>query len=198
VTRLWPYLGVALPPLALAAVGVTHPTDLTMASSTYWRDLHVATLFVFPLLGISPWLVVRGGARWITWTAAVLGFGYAALYTALDVLSGIGAGGMEMADMAASSDTRVATGTLFHLGTALGALGSYFFIAACAFAGGVAFWRHGWRTLLGTVIVLVGTLLFLERHIYFPVGVLGQLCLAVGWVLVLVAIWRATPKQSAV
>jgi hypothetical protein len=193
VTRIWPYLVVAVPPLALAAVGVTHPTDLTMASSMYWRNLHIATLFVFPLLGVSPWLVVRGGARWITWTAAVLGFAYAALYTALDVLSGIGAGGMEMADMS-SGDTRVATGTLFHLGTALGALGSYFFIAACAFAGGAAFWRYGWRTLAGTFFVLLGSLLFLEKHIYFPVGVLGQLWLALGWVLVLVAMRRSAPR----
>lgn len=179
MTRPWKYIVVAVPPLALAAVGVTHPTDLTMGSSEYWRNLHVATLFVFPLLGISPWLIVRGGARWISWLAAVLGFAYAALYTALDVLSGIGAGGLEMADMGS------ATGTLFHLGTALGALGSYFFIAACAFAGGVEFWRRGWRTLGATVLLIAGSLLFLERHIYFPVGVAGQVLIAAGWVWLL-------------
>jgi hypothetical protein len=45
-------------------------------------------------------------------------------------------------------------------------------------------------------VVLVGSLLFLERHIYFPVGVLGQFAIAVGWVLVLVAIRRRVSTSS--
>jgi hypothetical protein len=35
----------------------------------------------------------------------------------------------------------------------------------------------------GAVLVLVGAVLFLGNHIFFPVGVIGQLCLAAGWVV---------------
>lgn len=174
------FLAVALPPLVLAAVGVTHPMHLTAASAEYWRDLHVAILPVFPLLGFAPWLVVRGGSALLSWIVGILGFVYAAFYTALDVLAGIGAGGLKIDDMG------MATGTLYGLGNHLGFVGSVALIVAAVIAGVAAVRRAGLSALPGAVLVVVGAYLFLLDHIYFPVGVLGQLCLAVGWVLVLV------------
>ena len=41
------------------------------------------------------------------------------------------------------------------------------------------------------LIIAIGAVLFLTRHIFFPLGVLGQLCLAVGGVLLVLARVRA-------
>jgi hypothetical protein len=182
------YVAVALPPLVLAAVGISHPTDLTPGSAEYWRDLHIGILAVFPLLGFAPWIIVRGHNLVLSWVAGILGFLYAAFYTGLDVLAGIGAGGLEHDGM------DMATGTVFRLGRLLGGIGSYAFIAACLVAAAWAFARYRWRALPGAVLVLGGSLLFLERHIYFPVGVAGQLCLAAGWVALLLAARARTSR----
>ncbi|MCU1403864.1 MAG: hypothetical protein JWQ43_167, partial [Glaciihabitans sp.] len=114
---------VALPPLVLAIVGITHPADLTAASALYWRNLHIGILPVFPLLGFAPWLMVRVAApasqrRLLSWVVGVLAIIYAAFYTALDVLAGIGAGGLRLDDMG------MAVGTLYGLGDDLGLVGS--------------------------------------------------------------------------
>jgi hypothetical protein len=177
-------LAVAVPPLVLALVGLTHPTDLDAGSAVYWRDLHIGILPVFPLLGFAPWIVVRGHARWLSWTAGALGFVYAAFYTSLDVLAGIGAGGLAHAGMHES------TGVVFGLADALGLVGSVAFVAACVLAGVFALRMRGLAALPGALLVAAGSLLFLYRHIFFPVGVAGQLCLAVGWVLLVVLVYR--------
>jgi hypothetical protein len=186
-------LAVALPPVALALVGLSHPTRLDADTALYWRDLHIGILPVFPLLGFAPWLVVRGHTRWLSWTAGILGFVYAAFYTSLDVLAGIGAGGLEHEGMG------MARGVLFDLADALGLVGSVAFVAACLLAGGYAVRVRGLRAVPGAVLVVAGSVLFLERHIFFPVGVAGQLCLAVGWVLLVVLVFRrdTEPATSA-
>lgn len=189
--RIGLYLAVAVPPLILAGVGVTHPTNLTAGSAEYWRDLHIAILPIFPLLGFAPWLLVRGRNRWLTIGVGVLAFVYAAFYTGLDVLAGIGAGGLKLDDMG------MATGTVFTLGRNLGAIGAISFIAACLIAGIVAIRSAGPSAIPGAVLVLAGSALLYREHIYFPYGVLGQLCLAVGWVLiVLTRRERAEPQPS--
>ena len=176
-------LAVAVPPLVLAAVGVSHPTDLDAGSAEYWRDLHIGILAVFPLLGFAPWIVVRGHRLWLSWTAGILGFLYASFYTALDVLAGIGAGGLEHAGM------HDATPVAFDLGDRLGLVGSVALVASCLLAGGFAVRMRGIRALPGALLVTLGSVLFLFEHIFFPVGVIGQLCLAVGWVLLVVAMY---------
>lgn len=183
-SRLLLPIAVALPPLILAAVGVTHPMHLTASSAEYWRNLHIAILPVFPLLGFAPWLVVRGNSALLSWIVGILGFIYAAFYTALDVLAGIGAGGLKLDDMG------MATGTLYGLGDSLGFVGSVALIAAGAIAAVFAVVRVGIRAIPGGVLVIVGAYLFLLDHIYFPVGVIGQLCLAAGWLLMLAALRR--------
>lgn len=179
------YVAVAVPPLALAIVGVTHPVQLTATSAEYWQNLHIALLPVFPLLGFAPWLVIRGFDAFLSWLVGILGFVYASFYTALDVLAGIGAGGLKLDHMVS------ATSTMFGLGDKLGFIGSAAFIAACAITGLASFRRFGPLTLPGSVVVVIGTYLFLKDHIYFPLGVIGQLCIAVGWWAVLFAASRA-------
>lgn len=184
----FPYVAVALPPLALAAVGVTHPSDLTPESAEYWRNLHIGILAVFPLLAFAPWLVVRGRTAIVSWTVGVLGFVFAAFYTALDVLAGIGAGGLQF------DGHGDVVGTVFRLGNNLGDVGSYAFVAASVIAAAFSVTWSGARAVPGAVLVIAGSLLFLERHIYFPVGVAGQLCLAAGWVALLAVQGRAQPR----
>ncbi len=185
-------LAVALPPLVLAAVGLTHPMHLTASSAEYWRNLHIAILPVFPLLGFAPWLLVRGYDAFLTWLVGILAFVYAAFYTALDVLAGIGAGGLKLDDMG------MATGTLYGLGDTLGFVGSVAFIAAGAVTALSLVRRFGPWTLPGSAAVIVGAFLFLQHHIYFPLGVVGQLLIAAGWVwLVLVTrrVLASSPSQ---
>jgi hypothetical protein len=38
--------------------------------------------------------------------------------------------------------------------------------------------------------------LFLQAHIYFPVGVIGQLCLALGWAWLYFVVERATRASA--
>ncbi|WP_394770540.1 hypothetical protein [Lacisediminihabitans sp.] len=181
-----PYLTVGLPPLVLAAVGVTHPMHLTASTAEYWRNLHIGILAVFPLLGFAPWLILRGRGAVLSWLVGTLGFLYAAFYTALDVLAGIGAGGLRLDDMGR------ATGTVFGLGRDLGLVGSVALVLAATIAGVVAIASTGRPAIPGALLVVVGSVLFLRDHIYFPVGVLGQLFLAVGWVALLLAARSAT------
>ncbi|MET4783363.1 hypothetical protein [Glaciihabitans sp. UYNi722] len=184
------YVAVAVPSLALAAVGVTHPMHLTDASAEYWRNLHIGTLVVFPLLGFAPWLVVRGHNLVLSWVVGVLAFLYGALYTALDVLAGIGAGGLKLDHFGS------ATSTVFGLGNAIGTLGNFAFIAAVVIAAASALLWARSAAVPGALLVIVGSLLFYDNHIYFPVGVIGQLCLAVGWVAILLALRRPLRQVS--
>lgn len=177
---------VALPPLVLAAIGVTHPMHLTASSAEYWRNLHIAILPIFPLLGFAPWIVARGAGAVVAWIVGVLAFLYAAFYTALDVLAGIGAGGLKLDDMG------MATGTVFGLGNRLGEVGSIAFIAATTIAAVTAVVRFRAAAVAPSVLVVLGSVLFLQAHIYFPVGVIGQLALAVGWAWICVVIERST------
>jgi len=183
---------VALPPFVLAAVGVSHPTFLNPETATYWRNLHIAILLVFPLLGFAPWLVVRGRAAWLSWTVGILGFVYAGFYSALDILAGIGAGALVQAGVPEG------TATVFTFGDGLGQIGSIAFVGACGFAAAYAFMWGGPRTLPGGVLVIIGSLLFMLRHIFFPVGVIGQLCLAAGWVIIVLALAARAKADSTV
>jgi hypothetical protein len=184
--RLGLYVAVALPPLVLAAIGVTHPQHLTMASALYWRNLHIVTLPIFPLLGFSPWLIVRFRHNLaLSWAAGILGFVFAVFYTGLDVLAGIGAGGLKLDSMG------MATTTVFGLGNSLGAIGAIALICAALLAGVVSIVSAGWRAIPGALLVLVGSIFLWRDHIYFPIGVLGQLFLALGWVALVAALRRS-------
>jgi hypothetical protein len=189
--RLGLYAAVVLPPLALAAIGTTHPNHLTAASAVYWRNLHVVTLPIFPLLGFSPWLIVRfRHSLALSWAAAILGFIFAVFYTGLDVLAGIGAGGLKVDGMG------MATTTVFGLGDDLGRVGAIALIAAVLLAGIVTIPAVGGRAIPGAILVFAGSVLLWRNHIFFPFGVLGQLLLALGWAALLLAIRSVRPTRS--
>jgi hypothetical protein len=179
-------IALALPAVMLAVVGITHPIHLTAQTAEYWRNLHIAILPIFPLLGFAPWLLVRGHDAFVTWLAGILGFVYAVFYTALDVLAGIGAGGLKLDDMG------MATGTVFGLGNGLGRIGSIALVAACLVVALDSWKGYGSISLPGSALSVAGSLLFLQSHIYAPWGVVGQLCLAIGWLATFAVTLRST------
>ena len=172
-TRL--IVAATLPPLVIAAVGLTHPPRLTFEAAHHWQMMHTVLLPVFPLLALGPWLVARRSSRVGGVVAGVLAFTYACFYTSLDVIAGIAAG-------AVKHDGGVGLGTLFRVAGDLGDVGSYAYIAASAVAIVVAAREVGLvRAAPGAVLVAVGAVMFWQEHVYRPWGVLAMVLLAAGW-----------------
>jgi hypothetical protein len=175
------------PPLLLAGVGLAHPMHLTADSARNWRDLHVLLLPIFPLLGLAPWLVLRREGAALGAVAAVLGYVYAAFYTALDVLAGIGAGSLELAGLDGGRSV------LFAQADSLVRYGVWAYLAAAVLAAVVVLRRAGVAALPGSVLIIGGAWSFLDSHIFWPRGVLTMLALAVGWA----ALAMASPVKRA-
>ncbi|MEJ2886613.1 hypothetical protein [Actinomycetospora aeridis] len=197
-------LATALPALALAVLGSSHPAVLTPESALWWRDLHIIGLVLFPLLALGPWAVVRaakpaGPVGWVLeGLAVVLGLVYAAFYGALDALAGVGGGHETM---------RVGPGpwvaALFEIADALGINGSYAYLAATVLAAVLALVAApgAWRLLagVGALFAVVGAWSFLTSHIYWPYGVATMVMLAIGHTAMAVAVTRrpAAPRHRA-
>lgn len=168
-------LGLAVgPPLLLAVIGLWHPESLDDASAQTWLDMHVGLLPVFPLLAIAPWLIARRENRRLGWIAAGLGFIYAIFYGALDAVAGIGAGALQLGG---------ATGTdlLFRQGNALAEIGVYAYLMATLVAAGAVVLRRRFAAVPAALITVGAAWSFLDSHIYWPVGGLTMIALAVGW-----------------
>lgn len=178
--------GAALPPLLLAGVGIRHPHVLTPETATWWRDLHVIGLVLFPLLAVPPWLVVRGKGRAIEVTMLVLGLVYAAFYTALDAIAGIGGGAATLAvgpgpwvsSLFGVADQVVLPGVYAHLAAAVLAA-----VVVVATTRGLALVA----AVVGGVLVVGAAYEFVTSHIYYPYGVAAMVGLAVGWALLALA-----------
>lgn len=189
----------ALPALALAFLGSTHPAMLTPETAPWWRDLHVIGLVLFPLLALGPWAVVHvsrpaGPLGWaLSGLAAVLGLVYAGFYGALDALAGVG-GGHET--MVLGPGPWVAA--LFGIADGIGIYGAYAYLAATVLAAVVGLVRApgAWRLLaaLGALFAVVGAWSFLTSHIYYPYGVATMVMLAIGHSLLAVAATRRTTR----
>ncbi len=76
----------------LAVAGLFHPHHLTYDTSTRWWTLHVPGLLVFPLVGLALAALVGGRRDPVAWAVRLTAYVYATFYSALDVVSGIGAG----------------------------------------------------------------------------------------------------------
>lgn len=118
-------LAVVTPPLALAALGFTHPHELTPASADWWTGLHLVLLPIFPLLGVAHWLLVRSVDGFLAGAVRVLAFAYVVFYGALDAIAGVATGtlmrhGASSGDSAALSEQLA---SLSGIGNALGAIG---------------------------------------------------------------------------
>ena len=196
---------VAGPAVVLAGLGLTHPQDLTATSAPWWTTLHVLLLPLFPLLAVSLWLLLRGVPGLVAWAARIAAYGYAAFYTALDVLAGIGAG--ELTQLNAQrglQDRTVEVDRLFAVGNDLSEIGVWCFGVACAATALAVVGRVGRRALPGAVVVVVvvvvvaAAVVFVAGgvHIYWPWGVGTMLALAVGLGLLAAVVSDPQPRDS--
>ncbi|WP_229054685.1 hypothetical protein [Aeromicrobium sp. Leaf350] len=166
---------VTVPPLVTAAVGLTHPPTLTFEAAHHWQMMHTVLLPVFPLLALGPWLVARRSSRVAGVVAGVLAFVYACFYTSLDVIAGITAGALKHAR---SEDL----GVVFGVAGDLGDVGILAYAGASVVAIVVAARDTGLlRAVPGAVLVVVGTVMFWQEHVYRPWGVTAMVLLAAGW-----------------
>ncbi len=173
--RVLVLLAVAGPPLLLAALGLAHPAHLTASTADTWKNLHIVLLPIFPLLALGPWLLTRGEHRAVRWAAIALGYTFAALYTALDVLAGIGAGALQQAGAVDQKPF------LYAEGNGLADYGVWAYLLATVLTAAVVVRRARLAALPGAILVVAGAISFLDSHIYWPRGGLTMLVLALGW-----------------
>jgi len=168
---------LGLPALVLAVAGLFHPHRLGPDSAARWTVLHLAGLVVFPLVGLALAALVRGRGDAMAWGVRVTAYVYATAYSALDVISGIGAGyvtwrlggGVERPD-----EVRF----LFSIGGRIGEVGSWALIACAAVLAIDAMRHRGWAALPG-VLLVPGALLVHVGHIFAPTGVAGMVLIGV-------------------
>lgn len=181
---------MAGPPVLLAILGLAHPRNLTYATAATWHGLHIMLLPIFPLLALAPWLIVRDEHRALRWSVATLGYAFAALYTALDVLAGIGAGALQQA----GAPTQKAV--MYTEGNNLADYGVRAYLAATVLAAAVALLRSRLAALPGAALVITGAVMFLDSHIFWPSGGLSMLALAIGWTALLVGTQTGAPRNE--
>ena len=186
---------LALPGLALAVAGLFHPHHLTYATSERWWTLHVPGLLVFPLVGLALAHLVRGRRDAVAWVVRLTAYAYATFYSALDVISGIGAGYVthELGPGAARPE---AVSLMFRIGTDLGRVGEYALLACVVVLAVDQVVRLGARALPGLLLV-PGAWLVHVGHIFAPEGVAGTALLGVatGWLAWVAATRGATPTH---
>jgi hypothetical protein len=176
-------LAVTVPPILLAALGLTHPHHLNGESAQWWMDLHILLLPVFPLLGVALWVLLRHQRGLLPWIGRVAAFCYIAFYGALDAIAGVGNGTIMQRSGAATTDERPETGWLFQIGNDLGGLGAWSFAVAGIATSIVLVRSRGRRAVPGAVVLAAASVYFAAFgvHIYWPRGVLTMLALAIGF-----------------
>lgn len=183
-------VAVAGPHLLIAAIGLTHPALLTVETAHHWQVMHTVLLPLFPLLAIAPWLVARAVDAPSAVIVGVVAYVYACFYTALDILAGIAGGAIKGAEAGG-------IGIVFPIAGDLGTIGSYAHLVATTLAAGLALRVTGpVRALPGIVLVLLGSYLFMQEHVYRPWGVLAMVLLAAGWSWLVVALDRSTADPT--
>ena len=168
----------ASPGIVLGVAGLWHPRHLTAATADRWWMLHVAGLFVFPLVGVALVALVWGRRDVLAVVVTVLAYVYATAYSALDVINGIAAG-FVTSRLPAGAPRPDEVRSLFRIGTPLGHLGSVALVLAGVLLTLDAVRRHGARGAVG-LLVVVGALMLHRWHIYPPYGSDGIALVGVG------------------
>ena len=139
----WPgVVAVTAPPLLLAGLGLTHPHDLTGVSAGWWTSLHIILVPLFPLLGVSHWVLLHGRPGVIAWIGRVAAFLYIAFYAVTDHIAGIGTGVVMQQSGASSTSERPEIGWLFGVANDVGGAGAWA-LALAAVATAVVAVRDG-------------------------------------------------------
>jgi len=194
-SRAYPLL-LALPGVVLAVAGLFHPTGLSYETAERWYLLHVPGLLVFPLVGWALAELVAGRRDPVAWVVRLTAYVYATFYTALDVVSGIGAGYVTR-ELGPGVPRPEAVSLMFGIGTPLGEAGSWALIACALVLLVDQLRRHGVTALVGLVL-LPGAYLVHTEHIFSPLGVLGMVLLGLGSAALAVVAQRARRSRPAV
>lgn len=176
-------VGVAVPGLLLAGFGLVHPAGLGPSTAMAWWQLHIPLIPLFPLLAAALWVVLRGERGVLAWAARIAAYLFACLYTALDTISGIGAG--LVTDRLGGGPAE--QGVFFAVGDELGRIGVWCLAAACLLAAAVLSRRDGVRVLPGTAVLLLASYGLYFFHIFSPYGVLAMVGYAAGFALLAAA-----------
>jgi hypothetical protein len=184
----------ALPGLVLGVAGLWHPTHLNAATAHTWWTLHVAGLFFFPLVGVALMALVWGRRDPVAVLVVLAAYVYATAYSALDVLSGIGAGYVTD-HLPTGSPRPEEVRSLFAIGTPLGHVGSVALILATLLVTFDGVRRVGALAAVGLLAVL-GAVLVHRFHIYPPWGSSGIALVGVGTGALAVLSSRTAPRSG--
>jgi hypothetical protein len=184
----------ALPGLVLGVAGLWHPAHLNAGTAQRWWVLHVAGLFVFPLVGAAIAALVWRRRDVTAVAVLVLAYVYATAYSALDVISGIAAG-FVTSRLPAGTPRPDEVRSLFAIGSPLGYVGSVALVVAAALLTLDAVRRHGPRGAVG-LLVVVGALMLHRWHIYPPYGSAGIALVGVGTGALAAIGTRSGPRVS--
>lgn len=165
---------VTVPSLLVAAVSWTHPQPLTVENAEHWQHMHTVLLFLFPLVALGPWLVARAVSRPAAVVVGVVAYVYATAYTALDILAGIAGGAIKDAEAGG-------LGIVFLVAQDFELVGGVALIAASALAVGVVSRTLGWWAFPGGALVIAGSYLHWQNHVYPFWGSFSMVLLAAGW-----------------
>ena len=175
--RRWLPVLLAAPGVLLGVVGTTHPMHLTPGTAHHWWVMHVAGLFVFPLVGVALAWLVRGRRDVLAIAVVVASYAYATCYTALDVINGVAAG--YVTDRLGPGVARPEeVSLLFRIGGPLGDVGAWGLFAAAVLLSADVVRRAGLAAAAPAVLLVVGAWFVRTQHIFPPYGALG--CVAIG------------------
>ena len=191
--RLSSALLAGAPGVALAVAGLFHPYGLRYESAPTWTQLHLVGLFVFPLVGLALAGLVRGRTDPVSWAVRLTALVYATAYSALDVISGIGAGYVTWR-LGEGAERPDEVWYLFSIGGRIGEVGSWALILCAVAVATDALQRLGAPAVPG-VLLMPGAALVHVDHIFSPYGVLGMLLIGVGtgWLA-----WSARDEQESI
>lgn len=168
---------VALPGLSLAAAGLFHPHGLNYDTSLRWYALHIPGLLVFPLIGWSLAMLVRGRHDPVAWIVRLSAYVYATFYTALDVINGITAGYVTR-ELGPGVPRPDEIRLIFDIGRPIGDVGEWALLI-CALAVAVdQILRYQIRGLPAVALIPAAWLVRTD-HIFSPLGVLAMTIIAV-------------------
>ena len=125
----------------------------------------------------------------VAWICAAV---YAAAYTGLDAVAGIGAGTVA-GQPGDPTELRRLVLALYETGGRLGTVGVSAFLAATLAAAVSLGGRHGVRVLPGTVVLLAAGWSFIDSHIFSPRGVQTMFAMAAGFALLT---WATTRRKG--
>lgn len=175
-----PFLLLAAPGVLLGVTGMTHPHRLDPSTAEHWFWMHVAGVFVFPLVGAALAWLVRGRRDPLAVGIMATAFVYAILYTALDVVSGIGNGytTWQLGDDAVPRPRAISLA--FQIGTRMGDVGAWALFACAVLVTLDVLRRRGLEvlTVVPAILLLSGSWFIREEHIFWPGGAIS--CIAIG------------------